>query len=226
MRLFLFASILFFPAFLFAQSEDCHCLKPEFEIGIGPQWSIPVITDYDVGLLGNDEPSKQGQIGYSFHLAVRTHPANFQAGLELLQDLKRFNIYLPLYWPSMETSHFNNAYTSYRLGVGTHLRYNFNNFYIQGGIAYMEEFSYATHVEFEEPGAPGHVYDESYSPDSGLLINAIIGIKDNSERFSAGLGFGYDAAIHEFNHEQFEHYWKARVNIVSLTINYRLNTIE
>ena len=55
---------------------------------------------------------------------------------------------------------------------------------------------------------------------------AIIGVKDNSERLSAGLGFGYDAAIHEFNHEQFEHYWKARVNIVSLTLNYRLNTIE
>ena len=226
MRLFLFSSILVFPSFLFAQSEDCHCLKPEIEIGIGPQLSIPVITEYEVGLVGNNKPSTQGQFGYSFHLAIRTHPAHFQAGLQLLQDLKRFDVYIPLHWPSMESSHWNNAYTTYRLGLGTHLRYNFERFYVQGGLAYMEEFSNTTHVMVEEPGAPGFTYDESYSSDSGVLIKASIGIKDNSDRLSADLGFSYDAAIHEFNHELFAHYWKARVNFISLTLNYRLNNIE
>lgn len=222
-------SILSIIIFLFAKqaySQDCHCLKPEFEIGFGPQLGIPVITEYQVGLTGFDEPRTEAKFAYTFHLAIRTHPAKFQIGLELIQDLKRFNIYLPLYWPSMEESHWDNSYSSFRLGLGAHLRYHFGIFYVQGGLAHMEEFSNTSQVIIEEPGAPDHVFDEGYSPESGLLINASIGLKGNTSRFSTALGFGYDTSVNEFNHEEYAHYWKVRINIISLTLNYQFNRIE
>jgi hypothetical protein len=83
MRLFLFASIIFFPAFLSAQSEDCHCLKPLFEIGIGPKFSSASIVESNIP--NSPELSKgPGGFAYSFHLSIRSHPAKFQAGLDLL----------------------------------------------------------------------------------------------------------------------------------------------
>ena len=223
MHLYFILSILVFPSFLIAQSEDCHCRKPEFEIGIGPQFVIPVITEYEVGISSNNKPEEEAKIAYHFHVSIRTHPAKFQAGLELIQDLKRFNIYLPLYWPSQEESQWNNYYSSYRLGLGAHLRFNFGSFFIQGGAAAMNEFSYSSLVEIEEPGAPGHELNETYSSKSGLLLNAGIGIKGENSRFSTDLSFGYDTAVHEFDNEIYAQHWKVRVNLVRLSINYRLN---
>jgi hypothetical protein len=124
MRLFLIVFVLVLPAFLLAQSEDCHCLKPEIEIGLGPQLSSGAITEIEIP----DSPelsTEPGGLGYSFHVSIRSHPAKFQVGLDVLQDLTNLNVYYPVYFPSDYPDHIGDSkwttkYKAFRFGVGTH----------------------------------------------------------------------------------------------------------
>jgi len=224
MRLILFAIIVFVPTFLMAQSEDCHCFKPVFEIGLGPQWTLPVIKDYEVGIVTNSKPSAQAILNYTFHLGIHTHPSAFQAGLEIIQDRKKFNVYLPLFWPSQEKSQWDHIYTSYRLGLGANVRYHIGNFYLQAAASFMNEISTETQVILHEPGAPSRYFDDEYTADSGWLLNATIGyILTPDGRLSTSLNFGFDTAEHEFNNDQYVHHWTVRNNMIGLMINYQLN---
>jgi hypothetical protein len=224
MRLLLVLSVSVLPAFLLAQSEDCHCLKPVFEIGLGPQWTLPVLTDQDIGLLTDSELATEAILNYAFHLGIHTLPSAFQAGLEIIQDRKKFNVYYPLYWPQTGSSHWDHYYISYRLGLGANVRYNFRRFYLQGAANYMNEISNESQEILHEPGAPSHYLKGEYGANSGWLFTADIGyVWTRDGRISSALSFGYDSAKHEYSDDQYLQYWTVRNNIIGLMINYQLN---
>jgi hypothetical protein len=233
MRLFLFASIIFFPAFLSAQAQDCHCLKPEFEIGIGPQISSGIIGEAEIP--GSPELSKEpGGLGYSFHLSIRTHPSKFQAGLDLLQDKINLNVYYPVYFPSDYPDHWGDSrwttnYEAFRFGIGAHLRLNFHSAFTEFGIAYMNPV--AEEVTDAITSWNENIKNEnvSYDGKSGVTLRAIFGTRFMAEkwnRFSWHVGVSYDTGLNEFQDETFQRSWSYHNMAYTGSINFQLNKIE
>ena len=191
---------------------------------MGPQWVTPVLLDKENGIVSYTDLFAETILNYSFHIGVHTYPSKFQAGLELIQDRKKFNLYYLLQWPQTGSSHWDHSYVSYRVGLGANVRYHFGQFYLQAAGSYMNEISSESESVFHEPGAPSDYYDGEYTTNSGWLLSAGIGYAwTNDGRLSSLLSFGYDTAEHEFNDEQFSQYWKVRNNIIGFTVNYQLN---
>lgn len=206
-------------------NDNC-CPKPELEIGFGPQWSIPVILDSEVGSFGTN-PGKESRLNYTFYATIRTHPSTVQAGMELIHDRKQFNIYLPLLWPSQETSQWEHIYTAYRIGIGAHARLNANRYFIQAGAANMFTLSQDTEIYYEEPGVGKTIVDEEYSSKNGWFIQLKLGYKwHSSERLTTSLGYGIDTSEYQYESNESQRYWKVRTNMLNLTLNYRLNNPE
>jgi len=234
MRLFLFASIIIIPALLAAQSEDCHCLKPEIEIGLGPQISSGSVTDVDIP--NSDElRNEPGGLGYSFHLTVRTNPAKWQAGLDLLQDMVNLNVYYPVYFPGDWPDHVGDSkwttkYKAYRFGIGAHVRLNFNTAFTEFGVSYLNPVSDEVTDEITSwNGEYSKNENVSYDGNSGVTLRALFGTKFGDgkwKRFSWHAGVSYDTGLNKFTDETFQRSWSYHNMAYSASINFQLNKIE
>lgn len=234
MRLFLFISTLVFPALLSAQAEDCHCLKPQIEIGLGAQLSSAIITEVEIP----DSPELKkgpGGLAYSFHLSIRTHPAKFQAGLDLIQDMINLKFYYPVYFPDDWPDHvgdskWNVFYKSYRIGIGMHMRFNFNKAFTQLGVAYLNSVSEKVTDQITSWDGEFPEHENGYTAgNSGVTLNALFGTHFGDgkwKRFSWHAGITYDTNLNLFDHDLFEGTWSYHNLAYTANINYQLNKIE
>jgi hypothetical protein len=234
MRLFLIVFVLVLPAFLLAQSEDCHCLKPEIEIGLGPQLSSGAITEIEIP----DSPelsTEPGGLGYSFHVSIRSHPAKFQVGLDVLQDLTNLNVYYPVYFPSDYPDHIGDSkwttkYKAFRFGVGTHLRINFNTAFTVLGIAYMNPVSEEVTDEITSWNGEYFKHENvSYDGKSGVTLRALFGTRFGNgkwRRLSWNVGVSYDTGLNSFKDETFQRSWSFHNLSYMANLNFQLNKLE
>lgn len=213
-----------------------HAQRLEYEISLGPQLTKAVIKDYEVGIIGGLEPqSDRLLVGYTFSGTVRTSASKFQPGLSVKSDLARYNVYLPLEFPSdyMEEkqSRWDNIYTAYRLGVGVNLRMNFNQFFVQPGINYLYAFSeQTTHQIYTASEDTTDDYDgEDYSSGSGFVGELQAGFKfgkGDFKKFGIGAGVQYHFAEQTYTFDQFLHHWVVQPIDYFLVFQYRFSGAE
>ena len=234
MRLLFIVSVLVLPVFLDAQSENCHCLKPEIEIGLGPQFSSGVLTDVEIP--GSPELSAEpGGPGYFFHLTVRSHPAKFQAGLDLLQDKTNVMVSYPVYFPADYPDHIGDSkwtthYETFRFGVGAHLRLNFSTAFTELGFAYLNPVSETITDEITSWNGEYDKHDNvSYDGNSGLTLRALFGTKFGNgrwKRLSWHAGISCDTGLNYFRDETFQRSWSFYNLSCMANLNFQLNKIE
>lgn len=206
----------------------------EYEIAAGPQSTKALIKDYEVGIIGGFAPESNRLLaGYVFNLTVRTKLTKLQPGLRLKNDLTRYNVYLPVFWPSdymaKDQSRWDHVYTSNRLGIGANLRLNLGNFYIQPGINYLFELTEKTTHEFYF-GSTGEV-DEApgvdYSSGSGAAGDLELGIKlgkPEHKRFGLTAGIQYLFTEQSYTDEVFLQHWVVQPIDFYLLFSYRFTS--
>jgi len=215
-------------------SQDCHCIKPEFEMGAGPQLSSGIIKEFEIP--GSPElNSKPGGLAYSFHLSVRTHLAKWQAGLDMIQDMINLSVYYPVYFPGDYPDHIGDSkwyydYKAYRLGVGAHVRMNFNSAFTEFGVAYLNSVADEFTDQIKSWSGDGAQHENgSYDGKSGVTLRALFGTKIGSaqqKRFSWHVGVSYDTGLNQFTDETFQQSWSYHNIAYAANVNYQLNRIE
>lgn len=234
MRLFLLVAIIVLPAFLSAQRDDCHCLKPEIEVGLGPQLSSGAIKEFE-GVNADELMKEPGGLAYSFHLSVRSHPAKWQLGLDLLQDMVNLNVYYPVFFPNDWPDHIGDSkwttqYKAYRFGIGAHVRLNFNTAFTEFGVAYLNPVSDEVTDEITSWDGEYFKHDNvSYDGKSGVTLRALFGTKFGDgkwKRLSWHVGMSYDTGLNEFTDETFHRSWSYHNISYMANLNFQLNSIE
>lgn len=208
----------------------------EYEIAAGPQTTKALIKDYDVGIVGNDSPKNNRLLyGYVFNLTIRTKLARFQPGLRIKNDLSRYNVYLPVFWPSdymaKDQSRWDHIYKSHRLGLGANLRMNLGNIFIQPGFAYLFEFSEKTIHEFYygSTGDVGEAPGVDYSSGSGAAGDLEFGIKlgkAGHKKFGLTAGIQYLFSEQSYTDEVFLQHWIVQPINFYLLFSYRFESTE
>jgi hypothetical protein len=213
-----------------------HAQRLEYEVNLGPQLTKALIREYEVGIIGGLEPqSDRLLVGYTFNGTVRTSASKIQPGLQLKSDLTKYNVYLPLEFPSdyMEEkqSRWDNIYTAYRLGVGANLRLNFNPFFIQPGFNYLLAFSEETaHQIYTASLDTTDDYDgEDYTSGSGFAGELQAGVKFGKgefKKFGIGAGVQYLFAEQTYTFDQFLHHWVVQPLDFYLVFQFRFPGVE
>ena len=204
------------------------------EVGLGPQLSSGIITENEIP--NSPELSKKpGGLAYSFHLSIRTHPAKVQAGLDLLQDMINLSVYYPVYFPEDYPDHIGDSrwytdYKAYRVGIGAHVRMNFNSVFTEVGVAYLNTVSDEV-SDVIKPWSGEIIENEnvSYDGKSGVTLRALFGTKFNSgnlKRLSWHAGISYDTGLNQFTDEIFQRSWSYHNLGYSVNFNFQLNKIE
>jgi hypothetical protein len=203
----------------------------EYEIGIGPQVTKALIRDYEIGILENDQPKNDRLLaGYTFNATFRKKASKLQPGILLKSDMSRYNIYLPLLFPSDiiegTESRWDNIYTTYRFGAGLNLRLNLKNFYVQPGLTYLAAFSDQTSNEIYlgSEDTTEEVEGEEYSSGSGIAGDIQIGYKlgkGEFKKFGIAAGIQYLFKEQTYTDEEFLHHWEVQPFDMYLLFSYR-----
>jgi len=227
----LFSVCSMFLTLLFGYSSKAAAQGLEYEVGIGPQMTKAIITGYSVGIIGDNKPSNDRfPIGYAFNLMVRNTASPWQIGLQLKNDYTRFNVYLPVQFPSdfnaKKSSRWNNYYEAFRLGIGGHIRHTFNNSFVQTGVSYLSELSrnsrssffLAAYNSFEDTEG------EDYSKGAGMIAEILIGSHVRTRpvyQLNVSMGIQYSFYEQEYAYELYIHNWTVRPINCFLMLSYQ-----
>lgn len=225
--------ILFFPpiCFLSLTSTVLTGQGFEYEISAGPQVTKAMINEYQNGIVSNTPPENDRILmGYSLNLAAKLKYEKFQPGIQLKNDLVRYNVYLPVFFPSdfdaERQSRWEHIYQAYRLGLSANIRINLSSFFIQSGIAYMAEISNKTKHQFYLGSSDSFesTKGEDYTSGSGAAGELQIGLKfgkPTNRQFAIVAGCQYHFVEQEYTDELYLQHWKVTPIDFNLLLAYR-----
>ncbi len=189
----------------------------EYEVSAGPQVTKAIINEFQNGIVNNEKPeNNRFLLGYSFSLSARIKKGKLQPGLQLKQDLTRFNVYNLLFWPedfdSKKQSRWDHIYQAYRLGLGANLRINMSSFFVQPGVSYLVELSSQTKNQFYygKRDVTEEIEGEEYTSGSGAAGELQLGFKlgkPGNKKFAISLGVQYLFVEQDYTDDLFLHHW-------------------
>lgn len=208
----------------------------EYEIDMGPQMTKAVVTDFAVGIIDNNKPlTNKFPLGYALNLVVRNKSEHLQVGLQLMHDYTKFNVYLPVQWPSdynsKKTSRWDNYYQAFRFGLGGQLRYSLDKIFVQTNLSYVSTLSTTSKSSFY------HASDDSiedtegkdYSKAGGLLGGVSIGTQFNKKdhhSFNISVNIQYSFYHQRYLYETFLHDWTVRPINFALMFGYQFSKTD
>ena len=216
----------------FIYSRPFHAQGFEYEGGIGPQVTWGIITDYNVGIVGDNKPKSNSlPVGYSLQFSVRNNSLPVQVGLQLKNDYTRINIYLPLWFPSdvnsKKFSRWNNYYEAMRLGIGGHARYSFHKSFVQLGVSYLSEISGSSNSKIftASLNTTEDVDGANYSKGSGFTGDLLFGsgfVTKPKYQLNVSIGIQYSFYTQQYDDDIFLQQWTVRPVNAFLMLSYLL----